>query len=66
VDTNVLLEATDEKRRFHQACVEFLERARGLRTSAQVIREYLVVATRPVAVNGLGRALTDALMNIRE
>lgn len=33
---------------------------------AQVIREYLVVATRPVIANGLGMLLGDALENVRE
>jgi predicted nucleic acid-binding protein len=31
-----------------------------------VIREYLVVATRPTAVNGLGLPLSDALANVGE
>jgi len=29
------------------------------------MREYLVVATRPINANGLGLALTDALENVR-
>ena len=33
---------------------------------AQVIREYLAVATRPVTANGLGLAMADALANVRE
>jgi hypothetical protein len=33
---------------------------------AQVVREFLVVASRPVAVNGLGMSLSDALDNVRE
>ena len=33
---------------------------------AQVIREYLVVATRPVNANGLGMLLGDALENVKE
>lgn len=66
VDTNVLLEATDEKRRFHDACVELLEKHPRLRISSQVIREYLVVATRPAEANGLGLAVADALSNVRE
>ena len=35
-----------------------------LAVSGQIIREYLVVATRPVEVNGLGLAVEDALKNI--
>jgi predicted nucleic acid-binding protein len=34
--------------------------------AAQVIREYLAVATRPVSANGLGLALADSLENVRE
>jgi len=66
VDTNVLLEATDEKREFHSACVRLLETHPRLRTSAQVVREYLAVATRPAEANGLGLSVGDALENIRE
>lgn len=66
VDTNVLLEATDERRRFHSACVRLLETYPQLRTSSQVIREYLAVATRPVTANGLALSVADALENVRE
>jgi len=66
VDTNVLLEATDEKRPHHHAARELIESHRGLVLPAQVIREYLVVATRPTAANGLGMSLSDALTNVRE
>jgi hypothetical protein len=31
-----------------------------------VIREYLVVATRPTAANGLGLRVTDTIENVRE
>jgi len=34
-------------------------------TIPQVLREYLVVATRPVEVNGLDLSTTDVLRNIR-
>lgn len=66
VDTNILLEATDERRRHHADAVALLEAAASLTLSAQVIREYLVVATRPVTANGLGMTMVDALANIRE
>src|SRR5689334_1934633 len=66
VDTNILLEATDEKRRHHQEARELIELYRGLVLPAQVIREYLVVATRPPAANGLGLSVTDALANVRQ
>ncbi|MGH7897049.1 MAG: type II toxin-antitoxin system VapC family toxin [Candidatus Binatia bacterium] len=65
VDTNILLEATDEKREFHAICVDLLESRPGLRAASQVIREYIAVATRPVAANGLGLSVSDALENVR-
>jgi len=68
VDTNVLLSATDLQRTLHQAALEFLNdwpnRGQILATSAQVFREYLAVATRPVEVNGLGLGVDDALANV--
>jgi predicted nucleic acid-binding protein len=66
VDTNIFLEATDENREFHSICLNFLETQPRLTTSAQVVREYLAVATRPIDSNGLGLPLPDALQNIRE
>lgn len=66
VDTNILLEATDEKRVFYRAARELIESHRALSVPAQVIREYLVVATRPISTNGLGLSLSDALANVRE
>jgi len=68
VDTNVLLEATDEGRKLHQAAVGVFQNAAGagvcLFLGTQVIREYLVVASRPLANNGLGMDLSAALGNI--
>lgn len=66
IDTNVLLEATDERRRYHADAVALLESRTALTMSAQVIREYLAVATRPVTANGLGVPMADALANIQE
>ena len=67
-DTNVFLSATDRSRRHHAEARELLQAAgKGkvvLAVSGQIIREYLVVATRPVEVNGLGLAVEDALKNI--
>lgn len=69
LDTNVLLAATDESRIEHADAVAALNDwpASGLvlYTSGQILREYLVVVTRPVAVNGLGLAMADALDNVR-
>ena len=69
VDTNVLLEATDEARRFHvQAQNLFRHASRDgidLFLGTQVLREYLVVATRPLENNGLGMTTELALENIK-
>ncbi|HEY3356011.1 MAG TPA: PIN domain-containing protein [Polyangia bacterium] len=65
-DTNVLVDATDVKRPRHQAALALLEQRPGLVLSAQVAREYLAVATRPAAVNGLGLPLRAALENLAE
>lgn len=68
VDTNVLLAATDRSRARHADSLAFLEDAAGGRTrlfaSGQVVREYLVVATRPVARNGLGMVPSVACTNV--
>jgi predicted nucleic acid-binding protein len=65
VDTNVLVEATDVARRHHRAARRLIETHPRLVFSAQVVREYLVVATRPAAVNGLGLSTAHALDNVR-
>jgi predicted nucleic acid-binding protein len=66
VDTNVLLEATDEQRKHHKAALDFVSNRPGLRLCAQVVREYLVVGTRPAtrAANGLGLSMQQALENV--
>jgi predicted nucleic acid-binding protein len=68
VDTNVLLSATAPLRPLHHAALTVLNdwpnRGIPLATSAQVLREYLVVATRPVEVNGLGLGSGEALSNV--
>lgn len=70
VDTNVLLAATDEGRADHDAAIESLNAwpRIGLTayTSGQILREYLSVATRPVAHNGLGMDRRAALANVRQ
>ncbi len=70
LDTNILLIATDESREGHEAAVSLFARATAaglhLAISGQVLREYTVVATRPLARNGLGLSLKDALANVRE
>ena len=66
IDTNVLIEATDERRREHADASALLRSGQALVVSAQVIREYLAVATRPTSANGLGMTMADALGNVRE
>lgn len=69
LDTNVLLAATDEGRSAYGQAVtainEWPAAGTTLYTSGQVLREYLSVATRPVAQNGLGLAREDAAANVR-
>ena len=68
VDTNVLLEATDEGRPLHDPAVAVFRNARAagidLFICTQTVREYLVVATRPPANNGLGMEIKTALENV--
>jgi len=70
VDTNVLLTATDESRPQHQDAIRLLAESGSsgthLAASGQILREYLVVATRPVDVNGLGLNVRDATANVNE
>ena len=64
LDTNVLLSATDPRRPLHRAALAVLNdwpnQGFVLAVSSQILREYLVVATRPVEVNGLGLGTEDA------
>lgn len=68
VDTNILLSATDTSRMAHSACIELFALApkAGVHfvTIGQVFREYLVVATRPIDVNGLGLGPDQAVRNV--
>jgi len=70
LDTNILLAACIEGRNKSTACRNLLEQGltgeRSLFTNGQVIREFLVVATRPVEVNGLGLTPKSALANVAE
>ena len=67
LDTNILLAATDESRPDHEAAREIIptsgEKGRGLCVSGQIMREYLVVATRSVELNGLGLNAAHATSN---
>jgi len=70
IDTNVLLTATDESR-IHFDTVRGLFAA-AFRTgfhlglNGQIMREYLVVATRAQELNGLGLSSEEAIDNIEE
>jgi predicted nucleic acid-binding protein len=69
VDTNVLLAATVPARPDHLPALACLERGfaeRALCLSGQVLREYVAVATRPIAANGLGLTHAQALENTRQ
>lgn len=70
IDTNVLLIATDDTRKQHlevkQLFGKIIQAGFHLAFCGQVIREYLVVATRPVDVNGFGLFPGDAVHNIME
>ncbi|MDE2893181.1 MAG: type II toxin-antitoxin system VapC family toxin [Chloroflexota bacterium] len=70
VDTNVLVSATDESRLQHREAYGLIAESgpRGLHLAAsgQILREYLVVATRPTEVNGLGLTVVDATANLHQ
>jgi predicted nucleic acid-binding protein len=67
LDTNILVAATDRRRAEHALAVAALNEwpvaGTTLYTSGQILREYLSVATRPAAQNGLGLSQPDALAN---
>lgn len=69
LDTNVLLEATTPARDLHRVALRVFDEwpNRGIRlcVSGQILREYLVVATRDAEHNGLGLTATDALANVQ-
>jgi len=64
IDTCILVTASSPVRRGHEATLRWLTSTRGLLVPAQAMREYLVVATRPEPVNGLGRTLEQARGNL--
>ncbi len=67
LDTNVLLSATTPARSLHEAALralnEWPNEGIDICTSGQVLREYLVVATRGLEINGLGLSIVDAVAN---
>jgi predicted nucleic acid-binding protein len=68
-DTNVLVAAVDRRRHLHRQALHVLNdlpnRGFGLCVSGQVLRELLVVSTRPRAANGLGLSRGAAVDNVR-
>ena len=66
-DTNVLLSAVDKKRALHRQALHVLDALPNqgveLCLNGQVIREFLVVSTRPIEVNGLGLTPQEAVGN---
>ena len=68
LDTNILLAATDESRPDHETAREIIatsgKKGRGLCVSGQIVREYLVVATRSAELNGLGLSAIHAISNV--
>ncbi len=70
LDTNVLLSATSPARSDHDRAFGVLEnwtsRGHRLCTSGQILREYLVVTTRPQTENGLGLDVAAALENVAQ
>lgn len=66
-DTNVLVSAVDRRRRLHAQALHVLNalpnRGVALYLSGQVVREFLVVCTRPLDVNGLGLSPPEAVRN---
>lgn len=70
LDTNILISATDPSREYHSRSLELFRTipAQGghLAGSGQTLREYLVVATRPLERNGLGLSPAQALENVEQ
>ncbi|MGQ0463805.1 MAG: type II toxin-antitoxin system VapC family toxin [Sporichthyaceae bacterium] len=70
LDTNVLIAASNPMRPWHAEALRMLAQwpqdGIALYASTQILREYLSVATRPVAANGLGLLRTAAVANVRE
>lgn len=69
IDTNILLAATETNRLNHADAKALLKRGLigtlRLFASGQILREYLVVATRPQESNGLGLRSRNAVDNIQ-
>lgn len=67
VDTNVLVGASEPTRADHAAAQALITSdTRTLAVTPQVLREYLVVATRPAELNGLALSMEQAIANLNQ
>lgn len=70
VDTNILLRSIQETHPMHEIAVEavriLFERGETLCIIPQNLIEFWVVATRPIAVNGLGFSVVEALEELEQ
>lgn len=67
LDTNVLVSSTASQRKLHevaQSVVQCPVSGKQACVSGQILREYLVVATRPLESNGLGLTPAEAIANV--
>ena len=67
LDTNILVSATASQRQLHAAAqnvVRWPTLGRPIYVSGQILREYLVVATRPLQSNGLELTCAEAVANV--
>ena len=67
LDTNVLVSATASQRELHTVAQDVMQwptLGRQIYVSGQILREYLVVATRPFESNGLGLTCAEATANV--
>lgn len=65
LDTSVLLSAVTPSRRLHEASIRALDGDLGTAyVSGQVLREFMVVSTRPLDLNGLGQDAGTAIKNV--
>jgi predicted nucleic acid-binding protein len=66
IDTTVLVAVVDPARDGHRAATALLDDGRPLAITPQILREFMVVASRPRSVNGLGLALAQVALNAEE
>lgn len=67
LDTNVLVSSTASRRKLHEVAqnvVQWPILGKHACVSGQILREYLVVATRPSESNGLGLTPAEAVANV--